>query len=188
MGIVILGSVLVTLVIMTVFNFRRSQGSIHKAVKIGSIAAWVVFGLIAVFALVMHIKDSSDSKGHLRNGGGIFGGIQYIATENGYYVFRQSAFLSSSTIIAVPESAAELPKLLGAAIFDQVVIYTDGEPRYNEHTETSAGSARVWTNVQAINIEYILQTVFLALAAAAAAWLFELVMLIMTITDKRKTT
>lgn len=153
----VIGAVVLVLTVFFLFyDFKNSEGTLRKVTKIACGGMLALLALTLIFAEVVSVIDSSNSKGHQRNGGILGGGISYIDTEDGYYHFRQSGFLSSGTDFYVPTSAAELPS--SAKLIKSVVIYTDGEPKKDGIDNSK--QKNIWTNVAKISTFYVLTIIF----------------------------
>lgn len=146
--LVMMAAVLVLLPVLIILVFKLSKGRTRRIAKRVNLAAGILAGVLVIAAMIISRINTNDGHKYTVHGAGIFGGITYDRTEDGYYIFKQSRFLSPAEELAVSEDVDSLPLLAKLSV--PVLIYTDGAEQ-KETVELSSGKCACWTNVVKLN-------------------------------------
>lgn len=162
---------LLSLIALLIFNAIKSRGKSKKVILIVNGVLLLAMGLTYI---AYSIDSHAATVGYDIYGNSLFGTIHYDREEEGYYIFKETAFLSGYEELAVPKENVEIPQI--SHIYDPVKLYCRTDTKlYTTQITIGSGEYYLCDSVVKVRPNYFDLTLYAEIACFSILCLFNLV-------------
>ena len=184
MSLLIIMIVIAVVFAVIVYNFKKIRGRLRKPfLIINAVLGAVLVTAVGLFLCSEAVYSAGSRKYHVSRGG-LLGGLDYVGTENDYYIFAGGALFAVNHY-AVPADSVELPRI--TKVYSPVMIFRskDSSDRGGDVT-INTSRYMLYDNVVKIVPDYFELSILMFAVGAAAIPVFNVIAFAVTKVVKKK--